>query len=112
MRWRTIRQHDILHESVKVLVVRREIIDVALAPIAQLPIRAALATPIEGRDRKSATTEVADDLKVLFDLLRPSLEQANRALRAAGRRPPSGEPERHSVAGLSGTGDSAVGNRI
>ena len=88
-----------------------EAVDMALAPVAQAALRAALAAPVEGGDREAAAAQIADHLEIFLDAFRPPLEQADRAARAARWSPQSGHSAAHAVAGddMPATAPSGTG---
>ena len=71
-------------ESVEVALVEREIVDVPFARVLQLPLGAALAAPVERRDRKAAVEQFADRLEIFLDELGAAAENRHRAAHARG----------------------------
>jgi hypothetical protein len=110
-RRRTVGQHDLLHEGLEVVLVFREIADMAFARIAELALGAALPAPIKRGNRKAARAQLAHGLEIFLDEFGAALEQADRAL-AAGRRMPTREAQADAVAGLDCAGNDIVRHRI
>ncbi len=84
-----MRRQHVAVEAQKIALVEREIVDMALAGIAKLALRAALAAPVHCRDREVAAHEIADGLVVFLDIFRAAAEQDDgsaRALRRPARR--------------------------
>ena len=73
VRRRTVRQHDLIDECIKIDRVFIEAAHVALARIAQRALRQSLPAPVERRDREAARAQIADGLKVFLDELRTPL---------------------------------------
>ena len=85
-----MRLEDRRDQRLEIALELGEVVDVALARIAQRPVRAALAPPVERGDRKPALEQVAGHLEIFLDELAPSPEQRHRAPRRVGRRPADG----------------------
>ena len=60
----------------------------------------------------AAAAQIADHLEIFLDALRPALEQADRAARAARCRAPAGKAQLHAVAGGDHAGDGAFRHRV
>ena len=72
-RRRAIGQHHVLHETDEITIVLPEAFDVTLTRVGELALRTALPPPIHCCDRKAATTQISDDLKVfLNELIAPA----------------------------------------
>src|SRR5262245_57762379 len=110
-RRRAIGQHDLLHEGFEIDLVLGEIEDVALAAVAQRPLRQTLAAPVQRGHGKAALARVLHDFEIFFDELGAAMEQAQGAL-ATRRRVEAREAKLDPVGGLDGSGDRAVGDRI
>src|SRR5258705_5394901 len=86
VRRRTIRQHDLIDECIKIDRVFIEAADVALARIAQRALRQSLPAPVERRDCEPARAQIAHGLEVFLDELGAALKQADGALASRRRR--------------------------
>src|SRR5215471_18783686 len=95
-RRRTIGEHDLTHEGLKVDAVLGKTRDVPLARLSQYPVGQSLAAPVKRRHRKAARMEIARHLEIFFDELGTSLKDANRPPATQWRRP-TREPDRDSV---------------
>ena len=107
---RTIRKHHLLHEGLEVDLVLREVFDMALARIRQLPGGMPLPPPVHGRDRKAALAQFADRLEIFLDELAAAAEDADRPFARPAN--PSVRSATRSVRCPDRADDGPVGNGI
>ena len=110
-RRRAIRQHDLANKGIEIDVVAGKVPDIALARVAQRPIRQALPAPVERGHREAAGAQIAHGLEIFLDEFGAALEQAHGAL-APRRRRKARKAQRDAVRSLQGSGHHVLGDRI
>ena len=110
-RRRTIRQHDLAHESFEVGVVFGEVAHETPVAVLKPAIGKSLAAPIQRRYGKSARAQVAHGLEVFFDPFATALKDAHGAAPSC-RRLPTRKAQRDAVRRLQAIRDEIIRNRI
>ncbi len=76
---RTVRQHHLVHEPAKVVLVIGEAPDVTPEPVPEQPARSPLPAPIEHRHGEAPAAKLAHHLEIFLDELAAAGEDADRA---------------------------------
>jgi hypothetical protein len=63
------RLHDLFEKARQIVVIFGEVANVHFQRIGEQTCAAALAAPVEGRDREAASAQLADHLDIFFDEL-------------------------------------------
>ena len=79
-----IGQHDLFEELFQVAGVVAKTADIAALPVADQPVGATLAAPVEGGNAKASFGKVADGLEIFLGALVAAGQHHHRALDRAG----------------------------
>ena len=109
---RAIGQQDIAIEAGEIRPVILEAVDMAQPAIADQPLRAALAAPVESGDGKAAPAEIGDGLEIFLDEFGAPLHEADRAAMRAFRFRPQRKAQSYLVAGGEEPHSRTLWNRI
>ncbi len=105
--------HDLREHGLQVAPVVAEAAHMALARVAQQPVRAALAAPVHRDDAEAAPPQVLHCLVETLDELGAPAQQQHRAARGPPPRgPPGRDAQRDAVAGLHDPAFAAGGRAV